>query len=200
MNTKILNDNQPSVSRKALNGARRHGLKSERNDKKNFLFIVGSKPATSEHFHNKLISLNNSAMEKFFSRENINALMTVLCGTECSMAKYNKVKANDYVPDFTIDTDNPCYLQPKLASQLVEHPSETEMRDHIKQFLPSPYMQVKIINTRDMGLIRTLVWWSKRIVKVWSKAYDKDERDLLGCEGLFGDKNGLFTPELLEFM
>ena len=98
------------------------------------------------------------------------------------MRRFRELRRHDYAIEPADCVDDLCAQAPVMASALSDRPDESAAEIELRHLFLPPEHQRQIMFSGSRILIRTLVWWGRRILGIW--------QDVFGC------KPDVFAAEL----
>ncbi len=123
-----------------------------------------------------------AAVKAFFEAGRQSELYTLLQRLLCRIRRFRELRRHDYVIEPADCAEDLCAQVPVMASALAGRPDEKAAEIELRRLFLPPEHQRQIMLSGRRILIRTLVWWGRRILGIW--------QDVFGC------KPDVFAAEL----
>lgn len=123
-----------------------------------------------------------AAVKAFFEAGRQSELYTLLQRLLCRMRRFRELRRHDYAIEPADCVEDLCAQAPVMASALADRPDESAAEIELRRLFLPPEHQRQIMFSGSRILIRTLVWWGRRILGIW--------QDVFGC------KPDVFAAEL----
>lgn len=123
-----------------------------------------------------------ATVKAFFEAGRQSELYTLLQRLLCRMRRFRELRRHDYAIEPADCVEDLCAQAPVMASALADRPDESAAEIELRHLFLPPEHQRQIMFSGSRILIRTLVWWGRRILGIW--------QDVFGC------KPDVFAAEL----
>ena len=148
-----------------------------------YLFVRQGKLQKSPAGERDLNRGELAAVKAFFEAGRQSELYTLLQRLLCRMRRFRELRRHDYAIEPADCVEDLCAQAPVMASALADRPDESAAEIELRHL----FLNGKTVTERHMFsgsriLIRTLVWWGRRILGIW--------QDVFGC------KPDVFAAEL----
>ena len=147
-----------------------------------YLFVRQGKLQKSPAGERDLNRGELAAVKAFFEAGRQSELYTLLQRLLCRMRRFRELRRHDYAIEPADCVEDLCAQAPVMASALADRPDESAAEIELRHLFLPPEHQRQIMFSGSRILIRTLVWWGRRILGIW--------QDVFGC------KPDVFAAEL----
>lgn len=147
-----------------------------------YLFVRQGKLQKSPAGERDLNRGELAAVKAFFEAGRQSELYTLLQRLLCRMRRFRELRRHDYAIEPADCVEDLCAQAPVMASALADRPDESAAEIELRHLFLLPEHQRQIMFSGSRILIRTLVWWGRRILGIW--------QDVFGC------KPDVFAAEL----
>lgn len=147
-----------------------------------YLFVRQGKLQKSPAGERDLNRGELAAVKAFFEAGRQSELYTLLQCLLCRMRRFRELRRHDYAIEPADCVEDLCAQAPVMASALADRPDESAAEIELRRLFLPPEHQRQIMFSGRRILIRTLVWWGRRILGIW--------QDVFGC------KPDVFAAEL----
>lgn len=136
-----------------------------------YLFARKGKLTQSSAGERDLNEIGLDDAKIFFAAGRQSELYTLLQRLICRMHHFKEIRRHDYMLERADCIEDLCAQVPVMASALVDRPDKKAAEKELRRLFLSVGLQKRIIASGSRMLIGTLIWWGRRIGRIWQDVF-----------------------------